>query len=80
MTLRDRAGQEVPGGLHTRNLVAKGHLARYIGDFFQSADLDGFEGTLTVEVTTFNALITATALELGTEPGQFTTLPVTPLP
>ncbi|MDA2938535.1 hypothetical protein MYX75_09770 [Acidobacteria bacterium AH-259-A15] len=38
---------------------------------------DDFQGTLVVEVT--GRKVSATALELGTEPGQFTTLPVTPL-
>jgi hypothetical protein len=80
MTLRDRSGHQVTGGLHTRTLVANGHLSKFVGEFFQNADLVGFEGTVTVEVTTPNALIAATALELGTQPGEFTTLPVTPLP
>ena len=42
--------------------------------------LEDFEGTLTVQVTSLNALITATALELGGDAGQFTALPVTPIP
>jgi hypothetical protein len=80
MTLRDRSGEQVAGGIHSRNLDAGGHIAKFVGEFFSNADLEGFEGTMTVEVTTFNALIAATALELGSLPGQFTTLPVTPLP
>jgi len=80
MTLRDRSGEQVQGGIHSRTLDAGGHLARFVGEFFGSADLEDFEGTLTVEVTTFNALIAATALELGSQPGEFTTLPVTPIP
>jgi hypothetical protein len=80
MTLRNRSGEQVQGGIHSRNLDAGGHLARFVGEFFTSADLEGFEGTITVEVTTFNALVAATALELGSQPGEFTTLPVTPIP
>jgi hypothetical protein len=55
-------------------------VAQFIDELFQNANLTDFEGTLTVEVSSLNALITATALELGSQPGQFTTLPVTPLP
>lgn len=80
MTLRNRAGERIPGGLTTTAIPAKGHLARFIDELFRSADLENFEGTLTVEATSLNALIAATALELGTQPGQFTTLPVTPIP
>ena len=40
-------------------------------------DWDDFEGTLVVEVS--DGRVAAIALELGTQPGQFTTLPVTPL-
>jgi hypothetical protein len=80
LRLRDKAGVEIPGGLTTMALPAGGHLARFIDELFPSADTEEFEGTLTVEVGTFNALITATALELGSQAGQFTTLPVTPLP
>lgn len=80
MRLRDTDGEEIPGGLRTRAVPAGGHFAEFINQSFPSADLDDFVGTLTVEVTTLNALVAATALELGGQPGQFTTLPVTPLP
>ncbi len=80
LTLRDQQGQTLSNG--TRTIVdfpAGGHLARFINEaeLFPGADTDGFEGTLVVEVT--GGKIAATALELGPEPGQFTTLPVTPL-
>ncbi|HLV01738.1 MAG TPA: hypothetical protein VKZ59_10750, partial [Acidobacteriota bacterium] len=80
MRLRNMAGEEVAGGLKTTALVAHGHLAQFIHEIFTNADLENFEGTLTVETNTLNALIAATALELGSQPGQFTTLPITPLP
>ena len=45
--------------------------------FPMRTDTNDFEGTLVVEVT--GGEVAATALELGNQPGQFTTLPVTPL-
>jgi Beta-propeller repeat len=80
LTLRNRLGQQVPGGLVTLAMPPHGHLARFIDQLFPNANTANFEGTLTAEATTFDALIGATALELGSLPGQFTTLPVTPLP
>lgn len=74
-------GEQIQGGLTSLTLPAFGHLARFIDELFTSADLENFEGTLTVEVgSALSDLITATALELGTKPGEFTTLPVTPIP
>ncbi len=58
-------------------LVANGHLAKFIDELFPEADTDDFVGTLVVQAS--GGEIVATALELGDEPGQFTTLPVTPL-
>ncbi len=80
LTLRNQQGQALPNG--TRTIVdfpAGGHLARFINEeeLFPKADTDAFEGTLVVEVT--GGKVAATALELGTEPGQFTTLLVAPL-
>jgi len=80
MRLRDLAGVQIQGGLHSRALQPGEHLALFITELFKNADLTDFEGTLTVDVNSLNQLITATALELGTERGQFTTLPVTPIP
>ena len=82
LTLRNAAGQVVSGG--TRSITdfpAAGHLAQFIGGsvdaLFPDADTDDFDGTLVVEVIGGN--VAGTALELGLNAGQFTTLPVTPL-
>lgn len=80
MRLRGTDGQQVPGGLHTLALAAGEHLAQFVDELFPNADLTGFEGTLTVTTGSLNALLVATALELGPQPEQFTTLPVTPIP
>ena len=79
-TLQNLAGEQIQGGLTSFAMQANEHLSKFIDELFPSADLTDFEGTITVEATTLNALIAATALELGGLPGQFTTLPVTPVP
>ncbi len=80
LTLRDSQGQVV-AETNTVNLTGRGHLARFIGGtgdaFFAQVDTDDFEGTIAVKVR--GGKVTATSLELGTRPGEFTTLPVTPL-
>ena len=54
---------------------AGGHFAKFINELFPDTDTDSFEGALVVEVT--DGKVAATALELGTQPGEFTTLPLT---
>lgn len=76
--LLDASGQEVPGGSTSiGEFSANGHLAVYISELFPEADTEDFEGSLVVEAD--GGLIAATALELGTSSGEFTTLPVTPI-
>ncbi len=89
LTLREGSGAiAVAGGQHLplgqvvgeatiEELAANGHLARFLDELFPDTNTDDFEGTLVVEVT--DGRVAAIALELGTQAGQFTTLPVTPL-
>jgi glucose/arabinose dehydrogenase len=78
LTLQNAQGEAVPNGTKTiSDFPVSGHLAQFIDELFPDADSDDFEGTLVVEVTDGN--VAASALELGPDPGQFTTLPVTPL-
>ncbi|MDA2929078.1 SBBP repeat-containing protein [Acidobacteria bacterium AH-259-O06] len=77
LVLRNANGQALAGGETAIDLAANGHTARFIDELFPSADTGEFQGTLTV--TAEGGEIATTALELGTQPGQFTTLPVTPL-
>lgn len=78
LTLRDKTGTAVPGGTATiRNLVGRGHRARFLDELFPEANTQNFLGTISVEVT--GGMVAATALELGSKPGEFTTLPVTPV-
>lgn len=78
LSLQDKQGAPVAGGRATVSGVpAGGHLALFINELFPTADTDAFEGTLLVRSS--GGRIAATVLELGTNPGEFTTLPVTPL-
>ena len=75
-------GQHLPlgqavGEATIEDLTANGHLARFLDELFPETNTDDFEGTLVVEVS--DGRVAAIALELGTQAGQFTTLPVTPL-
>ena len=75
LRLRTQEGVEVAAAID--GLVAQGHLAKFIDELFPEVDTGDFLGTLVVQAS--GGEIVATALELGDEPGQFTTLPVTPL-
>ena len=76
LTLYTQGGVEAATRM-IEDFPARGHVAKFIDELFPDTDTDSFEGTLVVEVT--GGKVVATALELGTKPGEFTTLPVTPL-
>ena len=77
LTLYDPAGHQVAGGTAViQEFPAQGHLAKFIHELFPEANTFEFEGTLVIQAAT--GKISATALELGTQPGEFTTLPVVP--
>jgi len=63
--------------LKTVSVSGGGHLSLFIDGLFPNADTNDFEGTLVALVT--GGEVATTALELGTDSGQFTTLAVTPL-
>ena len=77
LTLRNDRGIQ-QGDSALRPLAAQGHLARYIDELFPGVDTRDFVGTLEGKVEG-EGEVAATALELGPEPGQFTTLSVSPL-
>ncbi|MBI3939281.1 MAG: hypothetical protein HY315_00465 [Acidobacteria bacterium] len=77
LTLRRSNAETVPGGQATLQLKANGHTARFIQELFPGADTAEFEGTLTVTAEGGN--VVGTAIQLGSNPGEFTTLPVTAL-
>ena len=80
LRIRDEAGVLVENGETTVDLAARGHVARFIAELFPSAQTEAFRGTMTAEITAGSGQIVGTALEIGSSAGQFTTLPVTPLP
>jgi len=69
-------GQEI-ASTTIDNFVANGQTQKFIDEFFPNADTDDFVGTMVVEVE--GGKVAALALEQGVNPGEFTTLPVTPL-
>lgn len=77
LTLRNQGGEPVAEGQAVIDLPANGHLARFIEELFPNADTAEFEGTLTVSAE--GGTVAGTAIELGSQPGEFTVLPVTPL-
>ncbi len=76
LRLLDAEGRELTQR-KIENFPARGHMSLFIDELFLEADTNGFRGSLVVEAS--GGVVIATALELGNQPGQFTTLPVTPL-
>jgi len=79
LSLRNEQGDEEA----TNTIVDfpdRGHLADFVTELFSDffAQRESFSGTLVVTVE--GGKVAATALELGRNPGEFTTLPVTPIP
>jgi len=78
LLLRNKAGAIVPGGtVNLENLAPRAHLARFVDELFPDAATEDLEGTVSVAVS--GGTVAATALEMGSGPGQLTTLPVTPV-
>ncbi|MBI4456399.1 MAG: hypothetical protein HY644_10920, partial [Acidobacteria bacterium] len=77
LTLRNAGGQPIPNGTANLELQPGGHRARLIDELFPNAETGNLQGTLTV--TAEGGTIVATAIQLGAQAGQFTTLPVTRL-
>lgn len=76
LSLRSQAQE---AGSTQKTIPAQGRIAEFIDQLFPDVDTDDFLGTLVIETDpASNCLFTAIALELG-GPGEFTTLPVTPL-
>ena len=53
------------------------HLSQFIDQLFATVDTSDFQGSIVVRA--IGGQIAATAIELGDDPGEFTTLPVTEL-
>ncbi len=74
LSLRTLDGVEVTGGIGAVALSANGRSARFADELFPGADLEDFEGVVVIESL---EVVSVIALELGDNPGEFTTLPVT---
>ncbi len=76
-TLQDAAGEQL--GIRASALAANGHIAQFIDEMFGNVnfeEMEDFKGTLILDFGLDKMV--GTALELDGQPGQFTTLPVTP--
>ena len=77
LSLYNQNGELVPGGSGSIvDLSPLGHSAKFVSELFPEAETEEFLGALVVTVA--GGKVSATALELGEQPGEFTTLPVTP--
>ncbi len=77
LTLHDQTGQPVENGFAMIEAMSpNGHFARFIDEIFPWLASSEFRGTLAIQAE--HGALSATALEQGRTPGQFTTLPVTP--
>ncbi len=74
LTLRDAEGNAVPGALLERNLTLFSHFAEFIEQLFEGFVPEEFRGSLTI--TSTGGKFAATAIEFGTMPGRFTSLPI----
>lgn len=70
-------GEAVPDGRASLELPAQGHHAAFLDELLPELSVDSFLGILKAEAS---GAVAATALEQGTVPGAFTTLPVIPVP
>ncbi len=76
LSLLDSFGDPMGGDESLVSLPPRGHLARFVTQFFESVEAP-FVGSLLARV--LNGRIAAVAVELGSQPGEFTTLAVTPV-
>ena len=74
LTLRDTNGQQVNNGITQIEIPAQGRVSKFVDEYFLETGIADFEGTVTVEAQ--SGLLAVIALELGNQPGEFTTLPV----
>lgn len=75
LSLKTEDGELLPGATVTETIAADGRFSRFIDEIFAGNEgLEGFRGTVIARAQ--DGLIAAVALELGSNPGEFTTLPV----
>ncbi len=74
--LLDSFGDSIEGAENLVSLPRRGHLARFVSELFEGVP-PLFVGSMLARV--LNGRIAAVSVELGSQPGEFTTLAVTPL-
>jgi hypothetical protein len=78
LEMRDEEGGELgQNAVVQRQIPPDGRLAQFINELFEDLDTTDIVGT--VVISTAEGSFSAIALELGLEPGLFTSLPVTPV-
>ena len=75
-SLLDSFGDPIEAAENIVSLPPRGHLARFFTELFEGVETP-FVGSLLARA--LNGRIAAVAVELGSRPGEFTTLAVTPL-
>ena len=77
LALRDAGGVEVREGSAQLQLPANGRTSRTLDELFPNADIDNFQGTLTV--TAEGGTVAADVMQVGGASGGRTVMPVAPL-
>ena len=77
LSLKQEDGVEIADGSAQLTIPSQGHEASFLEELFPDADTQDFQGTICVR--TSNGRLAVVAIELGSEAGEFTTLPVTVL-
>jgi len=76
LTLYTLQGAILSGGMRTVRLPPNGHYAAFVNQIFPNAAVNSFQGTMVIRSVTTGKQVSAVALQLGANPGEFTTLPV----
>ncbi len=82
LELRDEDGQLLgPDAVVQREIPSQGRIAEFVDELFPDVDTSDVVGTVVIVLDEGedDASFSAISLELGFEPGQFTSLPVSPV-
>ena len=77
LSLKQQDGVEIANGNAQLTIPGQGHKALFLEELFPDAATQDFQGTICVRAS--NGRLAVVAIELGDEPGEFTTLPVSVL-
>jgi len=77
LSLKQQDGVEIANGNTQLTIPSQGHKANFLEELFPEADTQDFQGTICIRSS--DGRLAVVAIELGSEAGEFTTLPVTVL-